>query len=94
MDNKLNNMINEFLANVDVKTQTSQMKNYKNFTKIYNAGEIEYENTVLDDAYELLEKAENAKSKKQAIKYAKKHIIYVLIALMQYYFKFVQKTIH
>ena len=52
MDNKLNNMLQEFI-------------------KMYNNGEIEYENTPLDDAYELLEKAENAKSKTQAIKYAK-----------------------
>ena len=37
----------------------------------YNAGEIDYTNTILDDAYELLEKAENTKSKTQAIKYAK-----------------------
>lgn len=71
MDNKLNNMINEFLANVDVKDANELDEKLQEFTKIYNAGEIEYENTVLDDAYELLEKAENAKSKKQAIKYAK-----------------------
>lgn len=37
----------------------------------YNAGEIEYENTPLDDAYELLEKAESAKTESQAIKLAK-----------------------
>lgn len=37
----------------------------------YNAGEIEYENTPLDDAYELLEKAKNAKTEKEALKLAK-----------------------
>lgn len=38
----------------------------------YNAGKIEYKNTPLDDANELLEKAENAKTEKEAIKLAKK----------------------
>ena len=87
MDNKLNNMINEFLANVDVKDANELDEKLQEFTKIYNAGEIEYENTVLDDAYELLEKAENAKSKKQAIKYAKE--AYNLCPDCFDYFKFV-----
>lgn len=72
MDNKFNNMINEFLANTDAKDEKELDKKLQEFMKKYNAGEIEYENTPLDDAYELLEKAENAKSKTQAIKYAKK----------------------
>ena len=71
MNNKLNNMINEFLANTDAKDEKELNEKFQDFIQKYNAGEIEYENTILDDAYELLEKAENAKSKKQAIKYAK-----------------------
>ena len=71
MDNKFNNMINEFLANTDAKDENELNEKLQEFIKKYNAGEIEYENTILDDAYELLEKAENAKSKTQAIKYAK-----------------------
>lgn len=71
MDNKLNNMINEFLADTDALNEEELNKKLQEFIKKYNAGDIEYENTILDDAYELLEKAENAKSKKQAIKYAK-----------------------
>lgn len=71
MDNKFNNMINEFLANTDAKDEDELNEKLQEFIKKYNAGEIEYENTILDDAYELLEKAENAKSKTQAIKYAK-----------------------
>ena len=71
MDNKFNNMINEFLANSDAKDENELNEKLQEFIKKYNAGEIEYENTILDDAYELLEKAENAKSKTQAIKYAK-----------------------
>ena len=71
MNNKLNNMINEFLANTDAKDEKELNEKLQDFIQKYNAGEIEYENTILDDAYELLEKAENAKSKAQAIKYAK-----------------------
>ena len=72
MNNKLNNMINEFLENVDAKDEKELNEKLQEFIKKYNANEIEYENTPLDDAYELLEKAENAKSKTQAIKLAKK----------------------
>ena len=71
MDNKLNNMINDFFANTDAKDEDELNEKLQEFIKKYNDGEIEYENTILDDAYELLEKAENAKSKTQAIKYAK-----------------------
>lgn len=39
---------------------------------MYNNGEIEYKNTPLDDAYAILEEAENAKNEKEAIKLAKK----------------------
>ena len=71
MNNKLNNMINDFLANANVKDEKELNEKLQEFIKKYNAGEIEYENTMLDDAYELLEKAEHTKSKTQAIKYAK-----------------------
>lgn len=52
MDNKFNNMLQEFIQK-------------------YNNNEIEYENTPLDDAYELLEKASDAKTEAQAMKLAK-----------------------
>lgn len=71
MDNKLNNMLQEFLKNNNVENIDEANEKLQEFIKMYNNGEIEYENTPLDDAYELLEKAENAKSKTQAIKYAK-----------------------
>lgn len=71
MNNKLNNMVNEFLANVNANNEEELNEKLQDFIKKYNAGEIDYTNTILDDAYELLEKAENAKSKSQAIKYAK-----------------------
>ncbi len=72
MNNKLNNMINDFLAHTDAKNEKELNEQLQEFIQKYNAGKIEYENTPLDDAYELLEKAKNAKSKSQAIKYAKK----------------------
>lgn len=71
MNNKLNNMINEFLANTDAKNEDELNEQLQKLIKKYNDGEVVYTNTILDDAYELLEIAENTKSKRQAIKYAK-----------------------
>lgn len=71
MNNKLNNMINEFLENTNLKDEKELDVKLQEFMQKYNNGEIEYEDTILDEAYDLLEKAENAKSKKTAIKYAK-----------------------
>ena len=71
MNNKLNNMINDFLANTDAKNEEELNEKLQEFILKINNDEIEYENTPLDDAYDMLEKAENAKSKSQAIKYAK-----------------------
>ena len=71
MNNKLNNMLNDFLANANIKDENELNEKLQEFIANYNTGEIEYENTLLDDAYDLLEKAENAKTKNQAIKLAK-----------------------
>lgn len=71
MNNKLNNMLQKFMEENDVKNIDEANEKLQEFILKYNTGAIEYENTPLDDANELLEKAENAKSKKQAIKYAK-----------------------
>lgn len=71
MNNKLNNMLQKFMEENNVKNIDEANEKLQEFILKYNAGAIEYENTPLDDANELLEKAENAKSKKQAIKYAK-----------------------
>lgn len=69
MNNKLNNMLNDFLANA--KNEKELNEKLQEFMLKYRAGEIEYTNTPLDDAYELLEKAQKAKTQKQAIKLAK-----------------------
>lgn len=72
MDNKFNNMLQEFLKNNNVENIDEANEKLQEFIKLYNNGEIEYENTPLDDAYEILEKAQNAKTEKEAIKLAKK----------------------
>lgn len=71
MDNKLNNMINEFIRDNDIKNEKEFDEKFQEFITKYNVGQIEYENTPLDDAYELLDKASYAKTEKQAIKLAK-----------------------
>ena len=72
MDNKMNNMIKEFLENTDAKNEEELNKALGKFFEQYNNGEIDYENTPLDEAYELLEEAENAKTIKDAKRLAKK----------------------
>lgn len=72
MDNKMNNMIKEFFENTDIESEDELNEAFGKFIEQYNAGEIEYENTPLDEAYELLEEAENAKTMKEAKRLAKK----------------------
>lgn len=72
MDNKFNKMLNDFLANIDAKDEKELNQKLQEFMEAYNGGAIEYENTSLDDAYELLQEAEMAKTKSQALKLAKK----------------------
>ena len=72
MNNKLNNMLEEFFKNNNVDNIDDASKKMQEFIKMYNNGEIKYENTPLDDAYEILEKAQNTKSKSEAVKLAKK----------------------
>lgn len=43
MDNKFNNMINDFLVNIDAKDENELNEKLQEFIKKYNAGEIEYE---------------------------------------------------
>ena len=71
MDSKFNNMLNEFFENTDAKNEEELNEKLQEFITKYNKGEIEYENTPLDDAYEILAQAEEAKNKKEAIKLAK-----------------------
>jgi len=72
MDNKFNNMLQEFLKNNNIKNINEANEKLQEFIEMYNNGEIEYKNTPLDDAYEILEEAQNARNKKEAIKLAKK----------------------
>lgn len=70
MDNKFNNMLQEFLKDKSLDNIDELNKEIKKFIEKYNNQEIKYENTPLDDAYEILEKASQAKTLKQAIKLA------------------------
>ena len=72
MDNKFNNMLQEFLKNNNVKNIDEANEKIKEFIEKYNNGEMEYKNTPLDDAYEILEEAQYAANEKAAIKLAKK----------------------
>ena len=70
MDNKLNNIINEFFENTDAKNDEELNNQLQELMEKYNNGEIDYVNTAMDDAYELLEEAQKTKSKKKAKKLA------------------------
>ena len=72
MNNKFNNMLQEFLKNNNVKDIDEANEKLQEFIKMYNNGEIEYKNTPLDDAYEILEEAQNANNEKEALRLAKK----------------------
>lgn len=73
MDNKFNNILQEFLKNNNVETLEEANEKLQEFIKKYNNGEFEYENTPLDDAYEMLEEAEDVnKNIKERIDIAKK----------------------
>lgn len=72
MDNKFNNMLQEFLEENNVKDINEANEKLQEFIKMYNNGEIEYKNTPPDEAYEILEEAQYAKNEKEAIKLAKK----------------------
>lgn len=72
MDNKFNNMLQDFLKNNNVENIDEANEKLQEFINMYNSGEIEYKNTPLDDAYEILEEAQHAKNEKEAIRLAKK----------------------
>ena len=72
MNNKFNNMLQEFLKNNNVKDIDEANEKLQEFIKMYNNGEMEYKNTPLDDAYEILEEAHNARNEKEALRLAKK----------------------
>ena len=58
MDNKFNNMLQEFLEKNNVKDINEANEKLQEFIKMYNNGEIEYKNTPFDEAYEILEEAQ------------------------------------
>jgi len=71
MDNKMNKMLNNFFKEHEGKSEEDIKKALSEFMDKFNNGEIEYEETPLDKAYQKLETAERTKNKKTAIKLAK-----------------------
>lgn len=67
MKKKLNNKIGEFIED----SKEYDLDEVNDFLDHFNNGNLEYEDDPHFIAYELLEKAENAKSDNQARKYAK-----------------------
>lgn len=70
MDNKFYNMFNEFMSKQNFKSEKDRKEKINEFIMKYNTGMIQYQKTPLDRAYELLEKAYNAKSKDKAMEKA------------------------
>ena len=70
MNNKLNNMLKDFFENNNVKDIDEANEKLQEFIQKYNNNEMEYEATDLDKAYDILNEAQNSKSKKQAKKLA------------------------
>lgn len=70
MDYKFSGALDDFFADVGDINDDELNDRLQEFVEKYNNGEINYENIAMDQAYELLEEAENTKSKKKAIKLA------------------------
>lgn len=100
MDNKFNNMLQEFLKNNNIESLEEANEKLQEFIMMYNNGEIEYENTPLDDAYEMLKEAEDRnKERKERIDIAKKvykkyleENLEMLFPLFALYYKLVDET--
>lgn len=71
MDNKLKNMLDDFFKENEGLSEEELNAKLHEFMIKYNFGGIDYEETDMDKAYSILEKAEAASSEKQAMKLAK-----------------------
>ena len=71
MNNKLNNLLNEFLEQNQDLTEEELDQKLQEFIGDYNNDLLDYEVTPLDEAYEILDKAYEADSLKEATKLAK-----------------------
>lgn len=65
-------MLLEYMKKNNINDIDEANEKLQEFIEMYNNGEIEYKNTPLDDAYEILEKAQEAENVRDAIKLAKK----------------------
>lgn len=71
MNNKMNEMLQKYLREAKSDSEKDMEEVIQKFMEDYNSGKLDdIENTPLDDAYELLDKAQYAKTEKQAKKLA------------------------
>ncbi len=70
-ENQFHEMLSEYLGNAELKDEKEVNEAIEKFMNDFNGGKFNnFENTILDDAYELLEKANDAKTKSKAKKLA------------------------
>ena len=72
MDQKFHESLEKFMSEHNPKDMDEANELLQEFIKLYNAGELDYEDSPLVQAYELLGKARYAKSDKERIKLVKK----------------------
>lgn len=71
MNNNFFEKLEDYLKNVNAKDEKELEAKVQEFVNKYNSEDFDYELTPLECAYQVLDKAEKAKSKKTALKYAK-----------------------
>lgn len=72
VDPKLFEALNKFMGEKKPKSIDDVNQLMQEFTLLYNSGKLNYEYSAKVEAYELLEKAKEAKSEKEEIKLVKK----------------------
>lgn len=72
MDPKIYEAVEKFMAERNPKNIDEANEMLQEFVKLYNDNELNYEDSPAVQAYELVERANDAKSKKERVKLAKK----------------------
>lgn len=72
MDPKMHRMLEDFLKNANTENIEELNEDLQEWVQKYNAGEIDYELTILDQANEILDEAYHTNDPKKAMKLAKK----------------------
>ncbi len=72
MDYKLNETLTKFMEGEDIKSEEDLQKALDKFMTLYNSGQLEEDSSPMSRAYDYLDMAKNAPSKKKAMEYAKR----------------------